>query len=211
MAKKEVRNSPPRTKKFQDSIKYLKKDEWQKLKECVDSFRDKILILLLYSTGCRVGELCLMKVEDIDFEAGFIRIPAENTKTREPRTVRIGREILNELKAYLKLEKRKAGLLFSSRQGIGISSRRIQQLVAKYAERAGIQQVYAKSAWGIMRLHTVTPHTLRHTHVVHALMNKIPITAVQKQVGHKRLTTTQIYSDLAPEQVKEAYESAGFE
>ncbi|GAI13303.1 unnamed protein product, partial [marine sediment metagenome] len=57
----------------------------------------------------------------------------------------------------------------------------------------------------------VSPHTLRHTHIVHALLDKVPITAVQKQVGHKRLTTTQIYSDLAPEQVKEAYDKVGFE
>ena len=52
-----------------------------------------------------------------------------------------------------------------------------------------------------------SPHTLRHTHIVHALLDRIPITAVQKQVGHKKLTTTQIYSNLAPEQVREAYES----
>jgi len=48
-------------------------------------------------------------------------------------------------------------------------------------------------------------HTLRHSHIVHALLDKVTVTAVQKQVGHKRLSTTAIYSDLAPEQVKEAY------
>ena len=52
----------------------------------------------------------------------------------------------------------------------------------------------------------ISPHTLRHTHIVHALLDRIPIAAVQKQVGHKRLATTQIYSNLAPEQVREAYE-----
>ncbi|MBA7494491.1 Tyrosine recombinase XerC [subsurface metagenome] len=61
----------------------------------------------------------------------------------------------------------------------------------KYAERANLE---------------VSPHTLRHTHIVHALLDRIPITAIQKQVGHKRLATTQIYSNLAPEQVREAYE-----
>lgn len=155
-----------------------------------------------------------MKIEDIDFESGFIRIPGENTKTGEPRTVRAGKEVLNEIKAYLKLEKRKSGLLFRSRQGEGITSRRIQQMIGDYATKAGIQQIYTETigkGGKIYKLSTVTPHTLRHTHIVHALLNKVPITAVQKQVGHKRLTTTQIYSDLAPEQVKEAYERAGFE
>lgn len=210
MAKREMRNSATRKKRFPDSIKYLKKDEWQRLKESIDSFRDKLIILLLYSTGCRVGELCRMRIEDVDLEAGFIRIPTEHTKTREARTVWVGRELLNELKAYLKLEKRKEGNLFISRQGGGISSRRVQQLIAGYAKRAGLQRVYAEDSDG-RKLQAVTPHTLRHTHIVHALLNKVPITAVQKQVGHKQLTTTQIYSDLAPEQVKEAYEAAGFD
>jgi integrase len=210
VAKREIGNSAPRKKRFQDSIKYLKREEWLKLKESIDCFRDKVIILLLYSTGCRVGELCTMRIEDVDFDSGFIRIAGENTKTGEPRTVRVGREVLNELKAYLKLEKRKSGLLFRSRQGDGITPRRVQQIISAYAERSGTQQVYGGDCRG-RKLQAVTPHTLRHTHVVHALMNRIPITAVQKQVGHKRLTTTQIYSDLAPEQVKEAYEGAGFE
>lgn len=198
------------SKKFQDTIKYLKKEEWQKLKESLDNFRDKIIILLLYSTGIRVGELTLIRLEHLDFENGFIKIPAENSKTREPRTVRIGKEILNDIKAYLKLEKRKNGYLFKLRQGRKLTTRRVQQIVQKYAKKAGIQEAYGKDSKG-RPLYTVTPHTLRHTHIVHALLNKIPITAVQKQVGHKRLTTTQIYSNLAPEQVKEAYDRAGFE
>ncbi|MBA7707869.1 Tyrosine recombinase XerC [subsurface metagenome] len=72
-----------------------------------------------------------------------------------------------------------------------LKKRRIQQIMEKYSKRSGVD---------------ATCHTLRHSHVVHALQDKVNITAVQKQVGHKRLSTTAIYSDLAPEQVKEAYE-----
>ena len=93
--------------------------------------------------------------------------------------------MLSDIPAYLKLEKKKNGRLFD------LTTRRVQQLLKKYSSRAGVE---------------ATPHTLRHTHVVHRLLDKVPITAVQKQVGHKRLTTTQIYSDLAPEQVRAAYE-----
>jgi len=151
-----------------------------------------------------------MKIEDLDFTNGFIRIPKQNTKTKESRTARIGKEVLSDLKALLHLEKRKKGYLFRSRQGKKLTTRRIQQILHTYAKRAGIQKVYAYDKRG-RPLHTVSPHTLRHTHIVHALLNKVPITGVQKQVGHKRLTTTQIYSDLAPEEVKEAYDKAGFE
>jgi len=135
----------------------------------------------------RVGEFTKLRVEEIDFEERFIRIPPENSKTGEGRTIFVPREVLNDVKAYLKLEKKKNGRIFN------LSTRRIQQLLKKYSEKAGIG---------------ATPHTLRHSHIVHSLLNKVPITAIQKQVGHKRLTTTQIYSDLAPEQVREAYEHA---
>jgi len=140
----------------------------------------------------------------------YIHTPALNTKTNTTRVIRIGREILSDIKSYLKIEKRKKGPLFASKKGIGITDRRIRQIVHYYAGKAGIQEIYAHDVDG-NPLYSVTPHTLRHTHVLHALMNKIPITAVQKQVGHKNLSTTQIYCDLAPEQVKEAYNMAEFE
>lgn len=208
MLKKQKRNSLQKT--FRDSIKYLTKEEWQTLKENIDSFRDKVIITLLYSSGVRVAELSLMKIEHVDFANGFIIIPKENTKTKQSRTVRIGKEVLSDLKALLRLEKRKKSYLFRSRQGGKLTIRRIQQILHKYGKRADIQKVYGYDKKN-RPLYTVSPHTLRHTHIVHALLDKVPITAVQKQVGHKRLTTTQIYSDLAPEQVKEAYDKAEFE
>ena len=165
-------------------IKYLKKEEWENLRGCIDNFRDMVLIELLYESGCRVGELAKMDIQDIDFEAGFIRILAENTKTKTGRAVFVPMGTLSKVRAYLKQTRRRRGLLFRTRK------RRIQQIVEKYSGRSGVE---------------ATCHTLRHSHVVHALMDKVPIAAVQKQVGHKRLSTTAIYSDLAPEQVKEAY------
>ena len=166
-------------------VKYLKKEEWLRLLESIDNYRDKLIVKLLYSTGMRVGELSKLKVEDIDFHERFIHIPAENTKTNTARTVIVAKDVLSDITAYLKIARIKRGRLFS------LTVRRLQQLLKKYAKRANIE---------------ATPHSLRHTHIVHALLDRIPITAVQKQVGHKKLTTTQIYSNLAPEQVREAYE-----
>ena len=192
---------------FKNNIKYLKKEEYRKLKENIDDFRDKVIISLLYSTGCRVSEISKMKIQHIDFENALIIIPAENTKTKEARVVRVGKELLNDIKAYLKLFKEHTEYLFGPR---GITDRMIRYLVHYYAEKAEIQRVYGYNKNGVP-LYSVTPHTLRHTHIVHALMDQIPITAVQKQVGHKNLSTTQIYCDLAPEQIKQAYDKAGFE
>lgn len=172
---------------FKESIKYLKKEEWDKLRSSIDNYRDKLIITLLYATGMRVGEFCKLKVEDIDFQECFITIPAENTKTKTGRTIYISGEVLNDVRAYLKLEMKKRGKIFN------LTTRRVQQLLRKYSARAGVK---------------ATPHTLRHTHIVHSLLGKATISAVQRQVGHKRLTTTQIYSELAPEDVKEAYQKA---
>ncbi len=143
-----------------------------------------VLIELLYESGCPVGELAKMDIQDIDFEAGFICIPAENTKTKTARTVYLPEGILSKVKPYLRETRRRKGLLFR------LTKRRIQQIIERHSQRSGVK---------------CSAHTLRHSHIVHALLDKITVTAVQKQVGHKRLSTTAIYSDLAPEQVKEAY------
>lgn len=167
------------------NIKYLKREEWEKLRRSIDKSRDRIIIELLYQTGLRVGELAKAQVEDIDFEAGFLTIPWQNTKTKTGRTVFIDEDTINKLKGHLRDTKRKKGSLFE------ISKRRIQEIIQEYSKKSGVK---------------ASAHTLRHSHIVHALLDKVPLSAIQKQVGHKRLTTTQIYSDLAPEQVKEAYE-----
>ena len=72
---------------FKNSIKYLKKEQWDRLRGSIDNYRDKLIVTLLYATGMRVGEFTKLKVEDIDFEERFIRIPAENSKTGEGRTI----------------------------------------------------------------------------------------------------------------------------
>ena len=165
---------------LKSEIKYLKKQEWLRLIESVDNYRDKLIVKLLYATGMRVGELTKLKVADIDFHERFIHIPAENTKTNTARTVIVQKEVLSDISAYLKTLKIKRWRLFT------LTVRRLQ-LIRKYSQRA-------------------TTYFNRHTHIVHALLDRIPITAVQKQVGHKKLTTTQIYSNFASEQVREAYE-----
>jgi len=194
--KQQKRNSTKKT--TGSSIKYLEKGEWNRLKEVIDDTRDRLMFKMLYSSGCRIGEFTMIRISDLDLENGYIRIPAENTKTKTARTAVIAsKELVSELRGWIK-DRKKSGndFLFDSRQGDRITPRRVQQLLKKYAEKAGID---------------CHPHTLRHSHVVHALQEGIPINAVQAQVGHKRLTTTEIYSKLAPKQVKDAYERAGFE
>jgi len=92
---------------FKNSIKYLRKEEWDRLRGSIDNYEDKLIVIPLYATGMRVGEFTKLMVENIDFEERFLKIPAENTKTREARTIHMPREVLSDTGAYLKLEKKK--------------------------------------------------------------------------------------------------------
>lgn len=176
---------------FSDTIKYLSKEEIKRLISCIDNVRDKTLIKFLYSTGMRIGETSLLQFDDIDFKDLKILIPSQNTKTKRSRQPRISEEVSNDLKAYLKELQITKGLVFP------ITIRRIQMIIKKYGIKAGLNWIH--------------PHTLRHTHIVHSLMSGVPMSAVQKQVGHIDLRTTQIYSNLSVADVKEAYTKAGVE
>jgi integrase/recombinase XerD len=155
-------------------------------------------------SGMRVGELVTTKIEDIDFENGFIRIQSFRSKTGRSRTARISKNTLELLREYI--HGRKTGYVFRSQGQSGhLSTRRVEQIISKLADKAEIQEIYAEGKDG-KKLSRITPHTLRHTHIVHAIMSGVPLAAVMKQVGHADIRTTQIYSTLAPEQVKEAYE-----
>ena len=100
-------------KRNNSEIKYLKNEEWTRLIEAIDNYRDKLIVKLLYSTGMRVGELSKLKVEDIDFTERFIHIPAENTKTKTARTVVVDQGTLSDVRAYLKLTRIKPGRIFN--------------------------------------------------------------------------------------------------
>lgn len=189
------------TPQFQDTIRYLTGDEWARFWAAVDTYRDQVMLAVIYGTGMRVGELVAARIEDLDLERGFVRIIAATTKTKQPRTSVLPPDVAAQLRAYLKQERRRRGVLFRSQRKGPLSVRQVQRLVVGYAKKAGLHQVP-----GANGRYRVTPHALRHTHIVHALARKVPLNAVQKQVGHQRLATTQIYADLAPEQVREAYE-----
>ena len=194
-------------KRFEDTIKYLTEDELHKLQRAaqVSEPRDRLILQMLYDSGMRVGELVTTLIEDIDFPNRFIRIQSFRSKTKKARTVRLSEKTLDFVRAYLGT--RRQGFIYENK-GKHLSTRRVEQIIIKLAEKAGIESICGSGKDG-KRLRKVTPHTLRHTHIVHALMRHVPLSAVQAQVGHADIRTTQIYASLAPEQVRDAY--GGFE
>ncbi len=78
---------------------------------------NRVIVTLLYSSGVKVAELSLLKSEQVDFTNGFVRIPKENAKTEESRTVRIGKEVLSDIKDLLRLEKGKKAIFLDRDRG----------------------------------------------------------------------------------------------
>lgn len=167
------------------------------------SARDRALLELLYSAGLRAGELASLDVEDVDFWGGTVRVTG---KGRRERLVPAGETALSALRDHLKgqgidpLSRPAAGSrgrrpLFLNQRGGRLTSRSVYDIVRSAAARAG-----AGSG--------VHPHTLRHSFATHLLDRGCDLRSVQEMLGHKNLSTTQIYTHLTPSRLKQVYDKA---
>jgi integrase/recombinase XerD len=159
--------------------------------------RDRAMMELLYATGLRVSELTNLKVTDLDLERGFVRCTGKGNKER---IVPVGAVARLWIARYLAERSQRQGekscpYLFTGGRGTGISRQRVWGMVKAYARRAGITQ-------------RVTPHTLRHSFATHLLGGGADLRAIQEMLGHARITTTQIYTHVDRERLKQIYKQA---
>jgi integrase len=195
-------------------IKYIEKEKVSMLIKQKMNERDRLIIKLFFITFCRSNELRNIKVSDIKFGRCHINIRAENTKTNISRIAVVPRKIMTELKNWLIKNGRDVSFqnneyLFNSRQSERLTNKRIRQIVTEYANKIGINDVYAESKDG-RRLNSITPHTLRHSAIIEALNRGIPQTAVMEQSGHRSLSAFQIYSRFSVEDRKRIFKEKGF-
>lgn len=147
-------------------------------------FRDRAMLELLYSSGLRVSELCAARLENLDLDAGFIRVTGKGSKTR---LVPIGNPAASAIRRYLEsgrpmLVRRWTGAeVFLSIRGKKLTPQRIWQLIKQYAARAGIES-------------KVYPHLLRHSFATHLLGGGADLRIIQELLGHADISTTQIYT-----------------
>ena len=163
--------------------------------------RDRALIEVMYSTGCRVSELVSLDLMAVDFSMGVCRLRG---KGRKERLGLIGGPARHALLLYL--EKRKLHLL-CKRRGTGLpalfigerctrlTTRRVQQILEDLSARAGLAR-------------TPSPHSLRHSFATHMLDRGADLRTVQELLGHQRLVTTQIYTKLSLERLRKVYQEA---
>jgi len=159
-------------------------------------YRNKAMIELMYGTGLRVSELVNLNLTDVDLEKGYVRCFGKGSKER---IVPIGEIALKYLKIYI-LEYRdgmKKGYIcdkiFLNNHGKAISRHGVIYLLKNIATKQGIEK-------------EITPHMLRHSFATHLLNNGADLRSIQIMLGHSNLSTTQIYTNVNNEFLKENYD-----
>ena len=160
-----------------------------------NGFRDKTMLEVLYATGLRVSELVGLKFEQISFRQGVVRIIGKGNKER---LVPVGEEAMSWLEAYMVqarkklLGERQCDYLFVTNRGDGMTRQAFWHIIKRHAKKAGISKV-------------LSPHTLRHAFATHLLNHGADLRVVQLLLGHADLSTTQIYTHIARERLKELH------
>lgn len=163
--------------------------------DTVQGIRDHAIMEILYSTGIRVSELVNIKIGDIDFSNRTIRILGKGSKER---IVIYGHVCANVLDNYLNNSReliKNSGLtdyLILNLNGKKLTDRSVRDIINKYMSKTSIQK-------------HISPHTLRHTFATHLLDNGADLKAVQELLGHADLGTTQIYTHVSNERLREVY------
>ncbi len=157
--------------------------------------RDRAMLELLYATGLRVSELVMLKTEDLHAERGFVKVYGKGSKQR---LVPVGRSALAFLQEYLSLARPKLAArstsegLFLSNRGKPMTRQQFFILLKSYAQAAGISK-------------KISPHKLRHSFATHLLNHGADLRSVQAMLGHADLATTQIYTHIDSERLKEIH------
>lgn len=181
---------------------FLDKNQIVKLLEAPDAgtplgLRDKAILEMLYSSGIRVSELAGLSTDDVDFFSESIKVKGKGKKER---IVPVGRPSVLALKKYFderRREKKGAGsdAVFCNRFGKRLTTRTVERIVAKYMKKTGIPG-------------HISPHSLRHSFATHMLDAGADLRSVQELLGHESISTTQIYTHITPERLKQVYDKA---
>ncbi len=184
--------------------KFLEEEDIRKLLETPDTTsllgcRDRAMLETMYSTGIRVSELVDLNIADVDFVGEALRIRGKGKKQR---ITPISPTALAWIKRYMELRRQdpKAAAsnqeaVFVNKHGQRLSTRSVRRKLDKYLAIAGLDP-------------TISPHTLRHSFATHMLSRGADLRSVQELLGHQSLSTTQIYTHVTVNRMKQVYDTA---
>jgi integrase/recombinase XerD len=176
-------------RKLPDTLEYL---EIEKLLAAMDlstpeGGRNRAIIEVLYSSGLRVSELVELKIANVHYDIGFLRVIGKGNKER---LVPIGKEALRFLKIYLDeirvhvpVKKEYESHVFLSNRGAKVSRVSVFLMIKQLAAKIGLKK-------------SISPHTFRHSFATHLIEGGADLRAVQEMLGHESITTTEIYTHL---------------
>jgi integrase/recombinase XerD len=162
------------------------------------SLRDRALLELMYACGLRASEATTLDVQDVDLRHGVLRARGKGSKER---LVPIGREAISAVRAYVERGRpalvgvRDQSKLFVNQRGGELTRQGLYKIVQRHAKAAGLDG-------------KMSPHTLRHTFATHLLAGGCDLRAVQEMLGHADIATTQIYTHLSAERLRDVYYAA---
>jgi integrase/recombinase XerC len=161
-----------------------------------NGLRDRAILETLYSTGIRVGELAGLDIKNVDFIGGIIKVKGKGKKER---IIPIGEKAVKAIRNYL--DNRKASgrkqeqPLFLGTRGKRINTRSVRRIVDKYIKI-------------VSKRKGISPHSLRHSFATHLLDRGADLRSVQELLGHANLSTTQIYTHISSERLKDVYKKS---
>jgi integrase/recombinase XerD len=195
----EVMDSPRLWKILPDTLSYKEVERLLSAPPAKSKLylRDRALLETFYASGLRVSEVAGLRVEDVHFDAGYVRCIGKGNKER---VVPIGESARGALRAYLEglrpqLAERRPDVtaLFLTRASQALSRKTLWKMIKHYAHVAGITK-------------RISPHTLRHSFASHLLANGAPLRVIQEMLGHADIATTQIYTHIDPARLKAIHE-----
>ena len=195
----ELIESPKIGRKLPDT---LSTEEIDRLIESIDlshpqGERNRCILETLYSCGLRVSELITLKLSDLYFDEGFIRVVGKGDKQRlvpiSPLTIKYINLYIDQIRAHLPIQKGFEDTLFLNRRGKQLTRAMIFTIVKQTAVKAGVKK-------------KISPHTFRHSFATHLLENGADLRSIQQMLGHESIITTEIYMHLDRTHLKEVLE-----
>lgn len=189
--------------KFRQSLpEFLSVEEVDRLLQQPDAtdivgIRDKAMIELMYSTGLRVSELCGLRISDLQMDPGCLRCIGKGNKER---LVPVGHKALEAVRTYLREARKELShgvaspYLFLNQKGHKLNRIAFWKILGEYGRRAGLRKA-------------LTPHMLRHSFATHLLDRGADLRSVQMMLGHSDISTTQIYTHVVEERLKQVYKA----
>ncbi|MBX2913021.1 MAG: site-specific tyrosine recombinase XerD [Cyclobacteriaceae bacterium] len=180
---------PKLGRKLPDTLSYL---EIEKLLEAIDMSspeggRNRAMLEVLYSSGLRVSELVDLRVNNVYFDVGFLRVVGKGNKER---LVPVGKDALKflalykeQIRVHVPVQKGFEGYMFLNRRGRKLTRVMVFTIIKGLAGQTGLKK-------------TISPHTFRHSFATHLIEGGADLRAVQEMLGHESITTTEIYTHL---------------